>query len=253
MISFNLNERHERYLDRSTDNRSAYVRELIEKDMKRTQPDDPFEEYQRCKQDIIHFVKQYGYYKNQTGGIEPVSFLFNYQKDILEDLASGENVIIRKGRKKRMTTTIAHFILWKMIFDPQTEIFSKSADTTNTKNLNWKLPFKTGYENLPGAFKVGFMNENKRAPKLSNGSWILTNPEEVYAPDVSIFEEAGFWNPDFNISFDSQTVITYTTEKPRRNPDSEGRTKMKVKANNEKKLESLHEMLEYKSYDLTKS
>lgn len=251
MLSVRLNEKQENHLERLTDNKSTYVRELINEDIKQAEPDDPFEEYQRCKQDIIHFVKRYGYYRNQTGEVEPVGSLLDYQKGILKDLASGENVIIKKGRNKRVTTTIAHFILWKIIFDPQTAIFSKSANTTNTKNLNWKLPFETGYENLPGAFKVGFMNENKLAPKLLNGSWIPADLEEVYAPDVSIFEEAGFWNPNFNISFDSQTVISYTTEKPRRNPDSEGKTKMKVKANNEKKLESLRESLEYKSYDLT--
>jgi len=251
MLSIELNDRQKRHLEISADDKSDYIQKLIEKDMKADEPDDWFEEYQRCKQDIIHFVKRYGYHKNQSGEVKPVGSLLDYQKDILKDLANGENVIIKKGRKKRVTTTIAHFILWKMIFDPQTAIFSKSANKTTTKNLNWKLPFETGYTNLPGAFKVGIMNKNKLAPKLSNGSWIPADPEEVYAPDVCIFEEAGFWNPDFNISFDSQTVVSYTTEKPRRNPDSEGRTKMKVKANNEEKLKSLHEMLEYKSYDIT--
>ena len=253
MLSVRLDERQENYLDRSAGSKSDYVRNLIEEDMKRAEPEDPFEEYQRCREDIIHFVKRYGYYKNQSEEVEPVSFLFDYQKELLKDLASGENVIIKKGRRKRVTTTIAHFILWKMIFDPQTAIFSKSENIDSTKHLNWRLPFETGYKNLPDAFKVGIIDESSRAPKLSNGSWIIM-PEEVYQPDVSIFEEAGYWNPNFNLAFDSQTVITYTTEEPLYNSDSKGMERKQIEnIQNKKKLESLRESLEYKSYDFTKS
>ena len=115
MLSVRLNDRLKNYLDRKTDNRSVYIRDLIKKDMKRAEPDDPFEEYQRCKEDIVHFVKRYGYYKSQSGEIEsvhrlntePTSSLFGYQIGLLKDLAKGKNVIIKKGRQKRVTTTLA--------------------------------------------------------------------------------------------------------------------------------------------------
>lgn len=254
MLNVRLEDKHRNHLDRVSDNRSEYVRNLIEEDIKRTEPEDPAMEFRRCQENILYFVREYGYYKDPRKGLTRVRNLNDFQQSVLTDLAEGENVIIKKGRQKRVTTTLQHFVLWNSLFNSGTTTCLSTYKRSVASRMKDTVLEEEGYNLLPDAFKCGFMENSTEKSVLKNASTITTGTDGYYAPDTLIIEEAGYMD---ELSLDGhvdmrphQTVVTYTVQDLKPTGDEKTETK-EVDPNNKEQLENLFTHPDYSPYTQT--
>lgn len=245
MLNVRLEDKHRNHLDRVADNRSEYIRELIEDDIKRIEPKDPKAEYVRCQENILYFVREYGYRKSPRKGIVRIEGLNNFQQNLLHDLAKGEDVFIKKGRQKRVTTTLQHFILWKSIFHSNITTCLSSYKIDNTSSLKKDI-INYGYNLLPEAFKCGFMKNVTRETTFKNASSIFTTTQNHFSPDLLVVEEAGYIDDlplDNRVDMrPKQTVITVTVQKP--DFENDESTIKKVEPNHKEKLSDIADDME---------
>jgi hypothetical protein len=72
-------------------------------------------EYLKCSQDIIHFVKTYCKIVNVDKGL--VNFdLWKFQEEMVVKFDSNRFVICKMPRQVGKTTTVAAYLLWKVLF-----------------------------------------------------------------------------------------------------------------------------------------
>lgn len=127
------------------------------------------QEYVKCVSSPVHFMRKYCYIQHPDRG----RILFNlypFQEKILK-LFNKEDLIINKGRQLGITTLVAAFSLWFMLFFPDKNILCIATKQSTAKNLVTKVKFM--YENLPSWLKVGFEEKNKLTLRLKNGSQII--------------------------------------------------------------------------------
>lgn len=246
MLNVRLEDKHRNHLDRVAENRSEYIRNLIEEDIKHSDPKDPEMEYKRCQNDILHFVRQYAYRKDPREGTKKIQSLNKFQESVLHDLSQGENVIIKKGRRKRVTTTLQHYVLWKSLFHSGTTTCLSSYKLSRITRMKKDI-INYGYSVLPEAFKCGFMRDTTEKTTFKNASSIVPRTKGVFAPDVLVVEEAGYMDEiplDGHVDMrPDQTVITYTVQDKKGDGSVE-----EVEPNNEEKLEQLYTDPDYEPY-----
>ncbi len=251
MLNVRLEDKHRNHLDRVSDNRSEYVRSLIEEDIKRTEPEDPEVEFRRCQENILYFVREYGYYKDPKEGLTRVQNLNDFQRSVLTDLAEGENVIIKKGRQKRVTTTLQHFVLWNSLFNSGTTTCLSTYKQAVASRMKTAIVEEKGYNLLPESFKCGFMKDTPEKTTFKNASSITAGTDGYYAPDSLIIEEAGYIDElplDGHVDMrPHQTVITYTVQDLKPTEGETTETK-KVEPNHQERLENLYIHPDYSPY-----
>jgi len=72
---------------------------------------------QKCANDVVFFLEEFGYIQHPKYGRLPLKGnMFEWQKKLLRDLASGESVILLKSRQVGATTIVAGFVLWLACF-----------------------------------------------------------------------------------------------------------------------------------------
>jgi len=127
------------------------------------------QEYIKCCSSPVHFMRKYCYIQHPERG----RILFNlypFQEKILK-LFNKQDLLINKGRQLGISTLVAAYSLWFMLFFPDKNILCIATKQSTAKNLVTKVKFM--YENLPSWLKVGFEEKNKLTLRLKNGSQII--------------------------------------------------------------------------------
>ena len=73
------------------------------------------DEYKRCSQDPIHFMRKYCVIQHPTRG-KMLFNLYPFQEKSLEQLKDNRYNIILKSRQLGISTLTAGYALWKMLF-----------------------------------------------------------------------------------------------------------------------------------------
>ena len=73
-------------------------------------------EYQKCASDPIHFMKKYCYIQHPVRGKIPFH-LFQFQERTLTEFDKERYNIVLKSRQTGISTLVAGFSLWKMLFN----------------------------------------------------------------------------------------------------------------------------------------
>jgi hypothetical protein len=152
------------------------------------------EEYKKCAQDPVHFMKKFCQIQHPKKGKIPFH-LYPFQERALHDLRDHDYNIILKSRQLGISTLSAGYALWLMTFFGDKNILVIATKQEVAKNLVLKV--KVMYENLPSWLKLSAVEDNKLSLRLSNGSQIKATSSSgdsgrSEALSLLIIDEAAF-------------------------------------------------------------
>jgi hypothetical protein len=160
----------------------------------RTEEELLLEEFNKCKEDPIHFICNYIKVTHPVRGLVPFA-LYPFQKRILENLESNRFNILRKFRQAGCTTISAAYSLWLVTFQQHKSVIILSVgDTESTEVLD---RIKIMYDELPSFLKPTIVESNKHTLKLSTHSIIKSRPSgkqsgRSLAGSFLVIDEAAF-------------------------------------------------------------
>jgi len=127
------------------------------------------EEYLKCAQDPVHFMKKYCMIQHPQRG--RVNFhLYPFQEKVLHLVRDNNYTIINKSRQLGISTLTAGYSLWLMIFHKDKNVLCIATKQDTAKNMVTKVRFM--YDNLPSWLKVNSIENNRLSLRLENGSQI---------------------------------------------------------------------------------
>ena len=127
------------------------------------------QEYIKCAKDPVYFMKKYCMIQHPTRG--RINFnLYPFQEKTLSILDKNDRNIILKSRQLGISTLAAGKSLHKMLFNRDSNVLVIATKQDTAKNLVTKVKFM--YDELPSWLKIGFVEKNKLALRLKNGSQI---------------------------------------------------------------------------------
>ena len=127
------------------------------------------EEYLKCAQDPAHFMKKYCHIQHpQRGRI--IFNLYPFQEKVLHLWRDNPYDIILKSRQLGISTLVAGYSLWLMLFQKDKNILCIATKQETAKNMVTKVKFM--FENLPSWLKITAEENNKLTLRLSNGSQV---------------------------------------------------------------------------------
>jgi len=127
------------------------------------------EEYIKCAKSPTYFMKKYCMIQHPTKGKIPFH-LYPYQEGALNDFQENDRTIILKSRQLGISTLIAGYALWMILFQSDKNCLVVAIDQNTSKNLVTKV--KVMFDSLPSWLKLKAVESNKLSIRLSNGSQI---------------------------------------------------------------------------------
>ena len=152
------------------------------------------QEYLRCAQDPVHFMRKYCYIQHPQRG--RIQFnLYPFQEKVLKLFQNNDYTILLKSRQLGISTLAAGYGLWLMTFHKDRNILALATTQATARNLVSKIQFM--WENLPSWLKVDAVENNKLSLRLVNGSKVQaksSNSDAARSEAVSllIVDEAAF-------------------------------------------------------------
>ena len=133
---------------------------------------EEIEEYIKCKDDIIHFIRNYMKVVTVDEGLVPFD-LWDFQEDMVNKFHDNRFVICKMPRQTGKSTTIIAYLLHYCLYnaDVRVGILANKGQTARELMSRWKL----AYENLPLWLQQGVVEWNKGNIELENGSKILAS------------------------------------------------------------------------------
>jgi hypothetical protein len=154
------------------------------------------QEYVKCMTDPAHFMKKYCMIQHPTRG--RIQFnLYPFQDKVLHQFQKNNYNIVLKSRQLGISTLVAGFSLWMMIFHKDKNVLCIATKQDTAKNMVTKVRFM--FENLPawlrGTEKP--LENNKLLLKLTNGSQVKAvsaagDAGRSEAVSLLIIDEAAF-------------------------------------------------------------
>lgn len=126
-------------------------------------------EFVKCAQSPAYFMRKYCVIQHPTRGKIPFH-LYDFQADTLEEFADNDRLIILKSRQLGISTLIAGYALWLILFHSDKTCLVVAIDQNTSKNLVTKV--RVMYDKLPSWLKIKTEHSNKLSIKLINGSMI---------------------------------------------------------------------------------
>lgn len=130
------------------------------------------EEYVRCSQDPVYFIKNYVKIISLDKGTIPFS-LYDFQEDMIETVHRNRFVIAKCPRQSGKSTTITSYLLHYILFNQSMNVAILANKLTTARELLGRL--KMAYEFLPLWLQQGVVEWNKGSIVLENGSRILAS------------------------------------------------------------------------------
>lgn len=127
------------------------------------------QEYKKCMDSPVYFMKYYVKIQHPMRGT--ILFdLYKFQEETLNDFHVYKNNIILKSRQMGISTLVAAYSLWMMLFHSDKKILLISLKQEVAKEVITKVRFAN--ENLPTWLKVKCIEDNRLSLKFVNGSQI---------------------------------------------------------------------------------
>jgi len=154
------------------------------------------QEYIKCAMDPVHFFRKYCYISHpQKGRI--LFHLYPFQEEVLNDFRNNRFSFINKSRQLGISTLVAGFSLWTMLFNKDKTILCIATKQETAKGMVDKVQFM--YNNLPSWLKGKEkpLSDNKLSLKLANNSQIIatsaaSDAGRSYAVSLLLVDEAAF-------------------------------------------------------------
>lgn len=127
------------------------------------------EEYVKCEQDPIYFIKNYVKIISLDHG--KVKFdLWPFQEKMTRTACENRFTICKMPRQVGKTTTMAAVILWHVLFKKEYSVAILANKMDQAQEIMERI--QMAYENLPKWIQQGVVTWNKRTIKLENDSII---------------------------------------------------------------------------------
>ena len=152
------------------------------------------QQYQKCAGDPVYFMKKYCKIQHPIRGKIPFE-LYPFQEDTLTDFKDNRYNIVLKSRQLGISTLVAGYALWKMIFNEDFNVLIIANKQDVAKNLVLKV--RTMNQLLPVWLRVAESEDNKLSLRLKNGSQVKavsSKPDSGRSEALSllVFDEAAF-------------------------------------------------------------
>jgi len=126
-------------------------------------------EYKKCAMDPTHFLKKYCIIQHPIRGKIPFN-LYDFQEETLDRFLSNRFNIVLKARQIGLSTLVAGYGLWLMLFKNDQNILVIAIKQETAKNLVTKV--RVMHQNLPVWLRGNCTEDNKLSLSFSNGSQI---------------------------------------------------------------------------------
>ena len=126
-------------------------------------------EFKKCAKNPDYFLSRYSYIQHPIRG-RVLFDLYGYQKTTLNDFEGHDYNIVLKGRQIGISTLVAGYALWLMLFHNDKNILVIATKQDTAKNLVTKVRYM--HANLPVWLRGNCVEDNKLSMRFSNGSQI---------------------------------------------------------------------------------
>jgi hypothetical protein len=154
------------------------------------------QEYIKCATDPIHFFRKYCYITHPVKG-RILFHLYPFQVDTFQSIRDNRFTIINKSRQLGISTLVAGYSLWTMLFHKDKTVLCIATKQETAKGMVEKVQFM--YNNLPSWLKGNQkpIADNKLSLKLANNSQIIatsaaSDAGRSYAVSLLLVDEAAF-------------------------------------------------------------
>jgi len=135
-------------------------------------------EMRKCAIEPHHFIKKYCLIQHPQKGLIPF-ILYDYQEKTLFQFVKHRNNIILKARQLGISTLVAAYILWLILFHNDKNILVIATKRSVAKNIVTKV--RIMFENLPSWLRIPTDENNKLGLRLVNGSQVIAESSSDYA------------------------------------------------------------------------
>ena len=152
------------------------------------------EEFIKCAQDPVYFMRKYYMIQHPTRGRQLFD-LYDFQEKVLKLFQTNEYAIINKSRQLGISTLVSAYSLWLMLFNKDKNVLVVATTQMTAKNMVTKVRF--AYQNLPAWLKIGHSEDNRLSLRLVNGSQIKAvsaagDATRSEAVSLLVIDEAAF-------------------------------------------------------------
>jgi hypothetical protein len=160
------------------------------------------EEWIKCSQDVVYFVKTYMKIVNVDRGL--ISFdLYDYQIEMLKAMQEERYTVLCTARQAGKSTVTCGFILWYIIFNSDKNVALLANKAETAREILSKV--QLAYQHLPKWLQHGVIEWNKGSFHLENNSQVLataTSSDNIrgFAINLLFIDECAFvdnWNEFF--------------------------------------------------------
>jgi len=130
------------------------------------------QEYIKCSRNPAYFIKNYVKIVNVDTGLIDFS-LWPFQEEMVNKFEDNRFVICKLPRQVGKTTTVAAYILWRVLFTDQYSVAILANKLAQAREILGRI--QTAYEWLPKWLQQGVKEWNKGNIELENGSEILAS------------------------------------------------------------------------------
>lgn len=147
-------------------------RKLKPVDVKVPWTEENIQDYIKCAQDPIYFVKSYCKIVSVDRGL--ISFdLWPFQEEMILSMVENRFVICKMPRQVGKTQTVAALLLWYVLFHENFSIAILANKDRQAREILSRI--QNMYEHLPKWLQQGIVTWNKGDIELENGSKILAS------------------------------------------------------------------------------
>lgn len=155
---------------------------------------DLIQEYLRCKNDIIYFVKTYMKIINLDQGLINLN-LYDYQERMIKSFVDNRFNIVSTSRQAGKTTTTCAFVLWYILFNSDKTVALLANKGETAREILGKI--QLAYQHLPKWLQQGSTEWNKGSLELENNSRVIasatsSNNIRGFSISLLIIDEAAF-------------------------------------------------------------
>jgi len=136
------------------------------------------EEYVKCANDPVYFIKNYIKIVTLDKGLVPFE-LYDYQEEMVKQFHDNRYIIAKLPRQSGKSTTVIGYILHYILFNQNMSVAILANKQSTAREMLSRL--KLAYEYLPKWIQQGILEWNKGSIQLENGSKILASSTSASA------------------------------------------------------------------------
>ena len=128
------------------------------------------EEFVKCSQDPVYFIKKYIKIVSLDKGLIPFE-MYDFQVEMTQKFHSNRFNIAKLPRQSGKSTIVTSYLLWYVLFNDNVNVAILANKAATAREMLQRL--QLSYENLPKWLQQGINQWNRGSLELENGSKIM--------------------------------------------------------------------------------